>query len=356
MRFLFSLIILFFSLSATSQPKIQWLEKHHDFGVFAEDTGLVTCSFRYTNVGDEPLVIISAQANCGCTTPQYQREALAPGDTASIAVSYNPAGRPGRFKKKIKLRVNDETVSPTLYVSGVVIASAETIALNYPVDAGSLQLNNTIAMIGEVTNKRGKSAFINAYNITADTLKPTITNVPEYLSVSFSPKEVAPGEQVAIGIYFNSFGCNKWGIVSDTITLLPNGNDSIKVNLDVTANITEDFSRLTPGERLNAPVLSLESDKVDFGEFSRDSGVITQRLAIKNTGKSDLILRRVYTQDPGITIKVNKTKLKKGKTAEIIIMVDPAQLPGELFNARLIIIANDPDNPESIVRLVGLIK
>ena len=37
-------------------------------------------------------------------------------------------------------------------------------------------------------------------------------------------------------------------------------------------------------------------------------------------------------------------------------MVDPAQLPGELFNARLIIIANDPDNPESIVRLVGLIK
>ncbi|WP_290452762.1 DUF1573 domain-containing protein, partial [Duncaniella muris] len=63
-----------------------WLEQKHDFGAFDEDLGTVYCDFRLINASDEPIAIISARANCGCTKPEYSRDPIAPGDTAVIRV------------------------------------------------------------------------------------------------------------------------------------------------------------------------------------------------------------------------------------------------------------------------------
>ena len=53
------------ALTAAAQPQVTWLERQHDFGVFLEADGKVSCSMALVNTGTEPLIIVKAQAGCG---------------------------------------------------------------------------------------------------------------------------------------------------------------------------------------------------------------------------------------------------------------------------------------------------
>jgi len=58
--------------------------------------------FQVVNLDTVPLVIDNVQASCGCTTPEWTREPIAPGGTSIIKVGYNSAA-PGYFEKTITL-------------------------------------------------------------------------------------------------------------------------------------------------------------------------------------------------------------------------------------------------------------
>lgn len=95
-KILFSLAFIA-SLSAFADVK--WQETVYDFGAFSEEMGAVSCDFVFVNNGPDAVAVTAARASCGCTTPKYTRDVVAPGDTGHITVTYDPAGRPGRFEK-----------------------------------------------------------------------------------------------------------------------------------------------------------------------------------------------------------------------------------------------------------------
>jgi hypothetical protein len=91
----------------------------HDFGKFSEAAPKVACEFRFTNVGNSPLVINQAIASCGCTIPEYTKEPIAPGRTGIIKVTYNGTGKyPGPFSKSITIRSNAKTELVRIYIKG----------------------------------------------------------------------------------------------------------------------------------------------------------------------------------------------------------------------------------------------
>ena len=95
--------------------------KHHDFGTIKEADGPVSCTFEFTNTGDKPLLIIDATASCGCTRPEFPTKPIKPGKKGKIKVTYSPIGRPGAFKKTIKVKTNGKERSTTLRIEGTVI-------------------------------------------------------------------------------------------------------------------------------------------------------------------------------------------------------------------------------------------
>ena len=73
-RILFGLLLLMggFSLAqAQGKAEIKFETTSHNFGTFAESDAVKTFIFKFTNVGDAPLVIHQAVASCGCTVPEY---------------------------------------------------------------------------------------------------------------------------------------------------------------------------------------------------------------------------------------------------------------------------------------------
>lgn len=96
------------------------VEEDHDFGVIKEAAGKVMHTFVIKNTGTAPLVLTRVVASCGCTTPEYNTEPIAPGKDGKIVVSFNPAGRPGQFLKTIAVYSNGKDGAYILRVKGVV--------------------------------------------------------------------------------------------------------------------------------------------------------------------------------------------------------------------------------------------
>lgn len=112
---------LFAAVQLWANPKIVFTEKSHDFGNIKEDKN-VSYEFRFVNEGDEPLVILSATAECGCTRPKYPMQPIAAGKEGVISVTFHPAGYKGEFVKEVKVKTNDKKAKTIrLKISGVVI-------------------------------------------------------------------------------------------------------------------------------------------------------------------------------------------------------------------------------------------
>lgn len=91
----------------------------NDFGTVPEGPA-AAYEFKFTNTGKEPLIITNVVASCGCTTPKWSKEPVAPNKTGSILVSFDTNGRPGGFNKAVTVSSNSKTPIKVLYIKGVV--------------------------------------------------------------------------------------------------------------------------------------------------------------------------------------------------------------------------------------------
>ena len=105
-----------------NKGEMKFEHTRHDFGVFAQDTAVVTHEFVFTNVGKSPLIIHQANASCGCTVPEYTLEPIMPGEKGKITVTYNGKGRrPGVFRKSITIHNNGKQTPVRIYIEGEMI-------------------------------------------------------------------------------------------------------------------------------------------------------------------------------------------------------------------------------------------
>ncbi len=91
----------------------------HDFGKIKEGDK-VTYDFTFTNTGEVPLLISAVKASCGCTTPEWPKGLVNPGESDKIRVAYDSKGREGEFNKGIVVTANTYPNTTTIKISGVV--------------------------------------------------------------------------------------------------------------------------------------------------------------------------------------------------------------------------------------------
>ena len=114
-------LLLFFVLTSFSQkPNISFDKSEHNFGNIEEKGGKVSHKFTFTNNGKNPLRILSVKPSCGCTTPDWTKDEIKPGNQGYIIAEYNPKGRPGVFRKSLSIVTNDNQRA-LIFIKGKVI-------------------------------------------------------------------------------------------------------------------------------------------------------------------------------------------------------------------------------------------
>jgi hypothetical protein len=124
-RFVIVVLIMAFAVPVLAQsaqkvkgPVLTLEKSSYDFGDISQGE-IVEHVFKFTNTGDEPLLITNVVASCGCTTPQWTKEPVMPGGKGEIKVGFNSAGRSGIQTKSLPVNsnaLNDVTITFTTNV------------------------------------------------------------------------------------------------------------------------------------------------------------------------------------------------------------------------------------------------
>lgn len=89
-----------------------------DYGTIEQNSDPLRV-FKFTNTGNEPLVIKHAKGSCGCTVPSYPKQPILPGETGKIEVRYDTK-RIGPFSKTVTLTTNSVVNIKPLRIKGKV--------------------------------------------------------------------------------------------------------------------------------------------------------------------------------------------------------------------------------------------
>lgn len=125
MKKVFFLLIAVLAIStvfAQSKAPLEFKEVKHSFGKIKQNVP-ATYVFTFKNTSSTPVVIESATAQCGCTTPDYPKGVIPKGATEKIKVTYNAASR-GSFTKQVTVKVAKVADPIVLTIDGEVVGAA----------------------------------------------------------------------------------------------------------------------------------------------------------------------------------------------------------------------------------------
>ena len=342
------------NLFAQEKPKIVFEELSHDFGTFKEEAGVQTTEFTFKNTGTVPLLVNNVRASCGCTTPKWTREPVAPGKSGSIQVSYNPKNRPGRFAKSVTVRSNAETPVVALTIKGVVEQREKTIAELYPRKIGNLRVRTPGLSFSKIKKNETKTKTLELVNDTDTPIAVGFRTVPSHITVKVSPEVVPAKSKSILTVTYDASKKDAFGYASDRLYLTIDGDNNYRNSISLGATIEEDFSHLTPEELANAPIVSFDSNTYDFGNIKQNDKV-EHSFSLKNSGKRDLIIRNVRSSCGCTAVTPAKTVISSGDSVPIKVVFDSRGRRGRQSKS-ITIITNDPKTPASTLRITSNVQ
>ncbi len=232
------IIISLLTLNSFSQTKgtIKFDKETHNFGTIYEEKGSVFYAFAFTNTGKVPVTIMNVKPSCGCTTPDWPKTPIAPGQKGIIKTEFSPKNRPGDFEKYITVLTNGDPESIKLYITGKVIPAKEDINVTYPIAMGALRLNTNKIDFGNITLPTLPKKSINIVNNSDKDITISFKDITEYLSIKVYPEILKPNEKGIISIQYITSKLKKVGAYNNLITLLVNSNPA-SAKIEIKANI-----------------------------------------------------------------------------------------------------------------------
>lgn len=125
------ILLLFVSVAFAQEAKVEppvikadgpilTLDKNtHDFGdIYQGD--VVEHTFKFTNTGNQPLLITNIQTSCGCTTPTWPRDPIMPGGKGELKVGFNSAGKMNKQTKTLPIISNSATDVSVTFTTNVL--------------------------------------------------------------------------------------------------------------------------------------------------------------------------------------------------------------------------------------------
>jgi len=339
-------IFLSFQMVAQQAKQLQFKEESFDFGTVSENKGPAVHEFFFTNNSDRPVKILHVQASCGCTTPDWSKDPVAPGKTGFIQASFDPKGRPGFFTKSLTVTTDLEANPIILQIKGQVAEDNGTVDdTGFSIKNGSLKTKVSAFNMGKVFIK--DEFAVKEFPIINGGDKPVKFNgfgvAPAYIKVEVKPTTLAPGKQGVVKVSYNGKMKNQYGFQSDNIELHTDDLENPVKSFSVYATLEDYFPQLSADELNKSPQLTFSSTSLDFGRLNSGSQIVRE-VEFVNTGRKELAIKAVQGNCNCVKAVATKTAVKPGDSGKIKVTFDPQDRSGTVTKA-VTVYTNDPRNP-----------
>lgn len=327
------------SMSWAQQVKFN--ETMHEFGRIKEIDGVVEYEYNFENTLDQPIVISQVKASCGCTTPAWSKDTIMPGQSGFVKAAFNPLNRPGYFEKSLNVSFSDSTLATELKFKGFVIARQHTIKEEFPNKIGNLGFSTNLKDLGPVAPGKILETTVKAYNHTKMPITVSKFEVSNRLKMQV-PVSIEPEQEAILKFSFLAPINGVYGPITEEFVIVTDDALQPKKTLKFTAEIADilpdsinDFSKMAK--------MQLAKTTVQFDTIS--TGKITmQEIEIQNTGKQDLIIRKLMSNATYIKSDMEKKVVKPGQKVKLKVSINTEGLLGK--DAKFITVySNDPIEP-----------
>ena len=263
---------------ASQAPKLELVEKSHDFGSVTEGDKL-THVFKVKNSGVGTLIIDRVTTSCGCTAAVLKKKEIPPGSEGEIEVTFDTNRRGGDNRKTISIQSND-TTSPRTDLE--IRAKVETLLSFEPAfvrmnpEFGQTQVTETW-IAGKLKDQAKLKIVPGADN--------------QDVSVELAQKDV-PGAAPVPGLRFKVVG-KKVGFGNGTVTVETGLEKPDKLQVGyhwtVAGNVQVVPAQLyfaAHSNGANERVLRVSSRKADFKlrDAKVTSGPFTAKISVPDAG------------------------------------------------------------------------
>lgn len=315
----------------------------HEFGAIEKNDKAET-TFTFTNVSKEPVTLSNVKASCGCTTPQWTKAAVGPGETGEIQVRYNTS-RVGPFTKSVTVTYNPNEKPVVLYIKGKVNqpASAEPV---FPNVTGALAFDRISSAVGILDSDKESKVVFQAQNVGPKPIRFADKQDHEAMfEVAIADQEIIPGQKTTITVTVKGDRFITPGGFSKKIYLRTNE----AVNPEKELTISGELNKVLSAEELAA------RPNIEFEKMTFDGGNVIEGEKVEyvysftNTGKQDLVIESVKASC-GCTATAPKDKvIKSGESSEIVATFDSRGRTGKQ-NKSITVKSNDPDESALVLR------
>jgi hypothetical protein len=342
---------LVFAVSATENLTAQtvqrktftWETKKINIGPVLDDRGPVEVEFFAKNENQVPLLITDVVPDCGCTTVGYSKDSIAAGQIGSIKVQFNPEQSGGEFSKGIIVRTNEDIYGDTLFLEGINMPLSENPEMDFPHRMGSVGMRLSAVNFGYVFTNEPKIKYVEVHNFGTDEIRlaDESARISDYLSLSFAPEAIQPGQRGLLVMEYNGEAKKDLGFFEEKISLkLQSGED---LGLRVLAVVYEYFPPVPKSMENMVPRLGITETEFDLREISSNQKV-SRTISMTNTGQEPLHIRKVSTNCNCVVTTLGKDTLQPGERTELAFTFDPKGRRG-IDHKHITIFSNDPINP-----------
>lgn len=241
-RILLPVLACFFSVAVFAQGSFEFKSESHDFGKVVEGE-VPKYTFTFKNTGTAPIILNSVRPSCGCTSPEWTKEPVMPGEEGKIDVKYNSRGRIGVFNKSITITSNAAEGTKVIRIKGVVEKKDESVNYSEEELAKSpvFNIEQDDYMFGKIEkNSRVEHSFRITNSGKSNLEVKDVVSACKCVSFTVDKPEVKPGESAVLTmIYTPRMNGQTTEIVYVKTNDIKNGDKIVKLKADVKESLTQ---------------------------------------------------------------------------------------------------------------------
>ena len=349
-----ALIALLTLIYGVSKAQIIFEKKKHDFGEIAEDGGSVEHIFRFKNSSTKPVVILSTYTSCGCTTAEFSKKPVMPGELSSVKVVFDPMNYPGQFARKVTIVTADGALKDPLLITGKVIPRKKTVEERFPLAVvKGVRMGDNFRSFGYVEHGKMVQSSFEIFNSSSRKVSISIENPYPELEFYY-PTTLDAGKEMTI-----NFSCQLpekstvYGTLSYTVWLVVDG---VKSSYPFIINGLAIDSR---DENVNnrAQMIAMSENFIKFGAVKCNVTKVVRAIKVYNRGTKPLQIRKIELDKEGLSAHLEGVStIEAGGSRVIKVEINPSRLPFGAVVEKMRIVSDDPKMPVLTVRVSAIVE